>query len=249
MLRQALNAARLLAFQVMHVRNRHYTCPVCRYQGPFRDIEPPTGRRQDAMCPRCGALERHRLQSLVLDRILPERDCSTLRMLHFAPEAFLAERFRSVFGNYETADLCMADVDHKVNLQHLPFASGSYDFIYASHVLEHVSNDAAALAEIRRVLSPGGIAILPVPLVAHRSVEYPEPNPNESMHVRAPGPDYFDRYRAYFAQVDLHWSYDYPEHYQVHVLEARDGFPCREHPLRTPMAGARHVDAVPVCRA
>ena len=33
-------------------------------------------------------------------------------------------------------------------------------------VLEHVRDDIKAISEIRRVLKPGGIAIMPVPLVA-----------------------------------------------------------------------------------
>jgi SAM-dependent methyltransferase len=45
-----------------------------------------------------------------------------------------------------------------VNLdaQSLPFAGASYDVIIANHMLYHVPDRARALAEIRRVLRPGG---------------------------------------------------------------------------------------------
>jgi SAM-dependent methyltransferase len=45
----------------------------------------------------------------------------------------------------------------------LPFREGSFDFVMASDVLEHIEHDREAVAEIGRVLRPGGAAILSVP--------------------------------------------------------------------------------------
>jgi ubiquinone/menaquinone biosynthesis C-methylase UbiE len=45
----------------------------------------------------------------------------------------------------------------------LPFAAGSFDRVYCSEVLEHLVDPGAAVAEIRRVLKPGGVAVLSVP--------------------------------------------------------------------------------------
>jgi SAM-dependent methyltransferase len=45
----------------------------------------------------------------------------------------------------------------------LPFHDHSLDYVVASHVLEHVANPVAALAEWYRVLRPGGIIYLVVP--------------------------------------------------------------------------------------
>jgi len=45
----------------------------------------------------------------------------------------------------------------------LPFHDHSLDYVVASHVLEHVADPAAALAEWRRVTRPGGIIYLVVP--------------------------------------------------------------------------------------
>jgi SAM-dependent methyltransferase len=46
---------------------------------------------------------------------------------------------------------------------HLPFHDHSLDFVASSHVLEHVANPVAALAEWYRVVRPGGIIYLVVP--------------------------------------------------------------------------------------
>jgi SAM-dependent methyltransferase len=45
----------------------------------------------------------------------------------------------------------------------VPLASGSIDCVVALDVLAHVEDDAAALAEIRRVLRPGGAFLFAVP--------------------------------------------------------------------------------------
>lgn len=45
----------------------------------------------------------------------------------------------------------------------LPFPDGAFDLVLAMDVLEHVERDDLAAAEIRRVLTPGGSAIVTVP--------------------------------------------------------------------------------------
>ena len=45
----------------------------------------------------------------------------------------------------------------------LPFADGAFDRIIAAEVLEHISDDGAALAELARVLRPGGVLAVTVP--------------------------------------------------------------------------------------
>lgn len=55
-------------------------------------------------------------------------------------------------GEVERGDLCA-----------LPFAEGSFDLVLATDVLEHVDAEDRALAEIRRVLCPGGLLLATVP--------------------------------------------------------------------------------------
>jgi SAM-dependent methyltransferase len=236
-----------LVFPLLHPAAPHFKCPICTYQGPFHTVTSATGRRKNAQCPSCGAFERHRLQCWCLYGLFDLHDFSKMRLLHFAPESHLRKILAPRVARYETADLYAAGVDHSVDLQALPFADSTYDIVYASHVLEHVPDDGRALAEIHRILAPGGIAILPVPIVTERTIEYLAPNPYESGHVRAPGHDYFERYRKHFARVECLDSSQAPEHYQCYVYEDRSGWPDERSPLRKPMSGERHLDFVPIC--
>lgn len=241
------NKISLYFFLLINLTKDRFKCPVCNYSGPFADVNPPTGIRKHAKCPKCGALERHRIQYLVVNNLLNSINTSSLKMLHFAPEPFFRDFFSKRFSQYETADLSMKGVDHNVDLQELPFEDQTYDFVFASHVLEHISDDEKAVSEIRRVLKPNGIAILPVPLVAEKTIEYPKPNPNEAYHVRAPGLDYFDRYSRFFSKVEKFSSDSLPNIYQLYIYEDRSQWPTDECPLRPPGQGEKHIDVVPVC--
>lgn len=49
------------------------------------------------------------------------------------------------------------------SLTSLPMKDASYDVIICSDVIEHIADDATAVREMARVLSPGGLLILTVP--------------------------------------------------------------------------------------
>jgi SAM-dependent methyltransferase len=54
-------------------------------------------------------------------------------------------------------------VDVRASMTELPLAAGSVDLALCYHVLEHIPDDAAAMAELARVLSDGGLALVQVP--------------------------------------------------------------------------------------
>ena len=68
--RDALRHSRrlLLFFQ----ERPSFVCPWCAYTGKFLDEREWYGNRRNARCPRCGALERHRLQHCVLEEVFRE---------------------------------------------------------------------------------------------------------------------------------------------------------------------------------
>lgn len=62
------------------------------------------------------------------------------------------------------ADLGLANVTYQVyDGEQLPFEDEVFDHVTSYEVLEHTADDAAAVAEIRRVLRPGAAATISVP--------------------------------------------------------------------------------------
>jgi SAM-dependent methyltransferase len=114
------------------------------------------------VCWRCGSEVRHRLLAAALNSrfvgLLEDK-----RVLHFAPERAFSTLFTKTTSLYRTANID-GSADLRLDLTTMPnVKSGSYDIVIACDVLEHVADDHAALLEIRRVLTPGGWAILTVP--------------------------------------------------------------------------------------
>jgi SAM-dependent methyltransferase len=59
----------------------------------------------------------------------------------------------------------MPEIDPVVAFgEHLPLGTGSVDKLVCNHILEHVIDDDAILREIHRILRPGGLVLLGVPL-------------------------------------------------------------------------------------
>ncbi|HET8990202.1 MAG TPA: class I SAM-dependent methyltransferase [Acidimicrobiales bacterium] len=54
----------------------------------------------------------------------------------------------------------------------LPFADGAFDRVICSEVLEHIPEDRAAMAELARVLRPGGTMAITVPRFAPELVNW-----------------------------------------------------------------------------
>ncbi|MFD2094116.1 class I SAM-dependent methyltransferase [Blastococcus deserti] len=73
------------------------------------------------------------------------------------------------------------------DLLHLPFPDASVDRVIASEVLEHIPDDTAAMAEIFRVLTPGGRVAVTVPRYGPERICWAlsdQYHANEGGHVR-----------------------------------------------------------------
>ena len=69
----------------------------------------------------------------------------------------------------------------------LPFADGTFDWVVASEILEHVPDDDRAIAELVRVLRPGGTLAVTVPRWLPEKVCWAlsdEYHANEGGHIR-----------------------------------------------------------------
>ena len=214
--RTDLDWGRLRRLASAWLRDRHQfsaprlprSCPICGYHGLFVSVGHPA--RWDARCPRCGSRERHRLVQLWVAQSDGNR-LDGKRILHFAPEKVVLRMMR---GNalYETADLVQKGVTHKVDITRVPLDSDAYDVVMANHVLEHIPDDRAAMRELLRLLKPGGVALLTVPVNPARQETYENPavtTPAERWahfsaedHVRIYGLDFADRLREAGFKVD-----------------------------------------------
>jgi len=155
-------------------------CSICRYEGYFRPFGSPP--RKDARCPNCGALERHRLLKLWLDQ--HGEEVVGREVLHFAPEEAMSALFRGLACKYISADIEEGRADTVLNIEAIELGDQTHGCIVCSHILEHV-DDRKALREMRRVLRPGGIAIIMLPLVEGWSrTLFQDPSP-EAAALRA----------------------------------------------------------------
>ena len=129
-------------------------------------------RRNRDRCPICHSTARERLIWYYLTRRhLPWAGAAPdFAIAHFAPEKGLSAQLAARFGKaYRAYDFAPARYRHLSevgfqNLEALTLADRSVDLLICNHVLEHVESVPRALAEIRWVLKPGGLAILQVPI-------------------------------------------------------------------------------------
>jgi SAM-dependent methyltransferase len=113
-------------------------------------------------CPGCGSLMRHRALLLYLRDVL--RPAAGSRVLHVAPERAVGGWLSSLPEvEYVSVDLDSPHADVQADLTSLPFADDCFDLVVCAHVLEHVADDRAAIAELFRVVRPGGCAVVQVP--------------------------------------------------------------------------------------
>jgi SAM-dependent methyltransferase len=69
--------------------------------------------------------------------------------------------FAPFAGRYVGVDAAPGpQVDHVISAESLPFEDESFDLVLCTQVLEHVQDPAAVLAEIHRLLRPGGAALV-----------------------------------------------------------------------------------------
>lgn len=198
-------------------------CPLCGCQRrkflPYGYVTP----RENALCPNCLSLERHRLLWLWLVR---ESDIgrgamALPKMLHIAPEVALMRKFKKMYAStpdrYVTADLESPLADMHFDVQQIPLEAESFDAIICNHIMEHVEDDGKALRELHRILRRGGWGVILSPVDLEREHTFEDDtitDPAERTrifgqydHRRIYGRDYAERLReAGFEVYDIDYK-------------------------------------------
>jgi len=194
--------------RMLRERGDAVECPACGHR--FRRFK-PDWNRANAICWRCGAHERHRAVAL-LWRERPGLLAGAASLLHFAPEWCFRYAPRPPGQRYVTADLDPAKGQLRLDIRALDLPDAAFDAIICSHVLEHVDDHRAALAELRRVVAPDGWVLLMVPQDLGRAETYEDPAITDPAgrraaflqhdHVRLYGRDFAARVGAAGFSVD-----------------------------------------------
>lgn len=220
--------ARLILAVFIKVFQKPYTrvgtgrksCPCCGWKGtnflPYIDEGYVSFQTE---CPVCRSQARHRAHYLFYQKtfhsicgellyISPERnieyfrkmDCLKVRTSEYQPEA-------PADFHYDLIDMNCPDA--------------SWNYIICHRVIEHVPDDRRAMRELYRVLRPGGICVLSVPIEMGlaRTIEYHKPNPLESNHFYRYGIDFVSRIPEQFAVevYDFRTFFSEEEFDQLHL--------------------------------
>jgi hypothetical protein len=148
-------------------------CNICRWSG---DAFAGPRHVEFSQCPACGSNGRDRfLHWCFTNRV----DLSpALRIIECSPR--LGEPYRAAMSTwffYRTSDYDLRA--HKGNLQldlqAIELPDACLDVMLCAHVLEHVPDTDKALAELRRVMAPGGHLLLQVPVLQGHTAPPTEP--------------------------------------------------------------------------
>ena len=156
------------------LRGQGYDCPCCGATFSRFDDFPYFEHREhyneafyhrhakNTLCPKCRSLPRHRILCAYFDahrELFAEKS-----VLAFALERGVRMWLDREGIAYKTADLYAA-ADVKLDIQNIALADASEDIVLCNHILEHVTDYQRALGELYRILRPGGVLIVSVPVL------------------------------------------------------------------------------------
>jgi SAM-dependent methyltransferase len=195
----------------------------------------PAGQRRvpNRLCPRCSSLQRHRMLYLYMAQHTPLLQ-KPVRLLDVAPKPCFTELCRRLPNvSYISSDLMTQGAMVFSDLTRMGMASSSFDIIVCLHVMEHIPDDRAAYAEIRRLLKPDGFGLIMVPIEGEQTFEDPDARPEDydrlygqHDHVRLCGLDIVDRMREVGLQTETLDMFELfgPEVRRTHALDGDDRY-------------------------
>jgi SAM-dependent methyltransferase len=215
-LRSRLVAEGWLTVRGLLLWGTRYRCPCCGWGvRAFADGGTTLRTRATASCPRCNAKARHRRIWLFL-RDRTDLFTAPLRLFEISPKYAFSRRFvRMPNLTFVGADKGrLPNIALRMDLRRTPLADSAFDAAICVHVLEHIDDDAAAMAELHRIVRPGGWALVSVPTdMDDVTIEDPSITDKaerkrrfgEEGHVRRYGHDIVKRLEAagFDVEVDL----------------------------------------------
>jgi SAM-dependent methyltransferase len=151
-------------------------CPICDGISTFHAYG--TWYRDELVCLGCGSVPRQRALFLVLATLRP--DWRSLRIWEVAPAGAASDKLRRECARYMASHFWpdvtpgqLVDGVRCEDLERPTFDSDSIDVVVSSDVFEHVLDVDAALAQVARVLVPGGIHVWTTPRYRDLAVSRP----------------------------------------------------------------------------
>ncbi len=150
-------------------------CPVCGWRGHrFRNFLSADEVIRHCICPDCGSFDRHRQLVMGVRAELQEGSAAPSVMVGFS----LSTALRFLLEHEGLARCFRCDIDAQdkrfhpdfvADLRSAPLADGAVDWVFCSHVLEHIPELTLCVDELLRILKPGGAAWIQVPLEPGRA--------------------------------------------------------------------------------
>lgn len=159
-------------------------CPICgseEFEPGFQGRVHPNGALPQ--CVSCKSAERHRIIRFLYSKI--SSYFADWRALQFAPEGAIE---RSWFKSFEYS---IFDGHNSLDMTAIDLPDGHCDLVISNHVLEHVPDDAKAIAECLRIVGPEGLVHVnaPSPQYRYSTVDWGFADPKINEHYRDYGAD------------------------------------------------------------
>ena len=211
-LRSYLKTVRNFIYRIYY-RGNKVECQICNSK--FKKFATYGGGmyvRENALCPNCGSLERHRLLWLYIkSRLNKGSKYEPMHVIHFAPEKFMYKLLSQKENvNYYPCDLFpevypFGEIN-KIDITNINLESDRFDVVLCNHVLEHILDDRKAMSELFRIMKNDSWGIVQVPIELDRDYTYEddsivtpaerEKHFGQSDHVRIYGRDYIERLKS-----------------------------------------------------
>lgn len=184
------------------MNNNKFICNIC---GSVEFKPGPNGRISNGrmpMCSGCGSLERHRAIYKCYELLLSKQPAilKESSALQFARDVSVKPNW------FKSWDYSEYGGHNSLNLMELSLDDNSVDWIVLNHILEHLSNDEIAIAELARVITNSGVIqiTIPMPLFSFETIDWGYPDPNKILHFREYGADFMPRAGAICRDIGLH---------------------------------------------